>query len=85
MDGNSFYIEFLFNDEQQLAEITPYKKEGDILYFDVSIQNHYQFSLTAVPTSEKPEWKIVLKNSDNEIDPDLAQIIGEQIDLHYQL
>ena len=84
MDISPFYIEFLFGDEWILAEVKPCCQEDNVFYYDISINNQFQYTITPGGNdTDTPGWKIALKNADREVDPELVQMIGEQIDQHY--
>lgn len=83
MDTQSFFIEFLYRDKSELAEVKPCCQKDNIYYYDISIRNQYQFTVT--PTSDEKKgmaWKISLKNADNHFDPALVEIIGDEIEKH---
>ena len=84
MDTTPFFIEFQYANDTVLAEIKPCCQENNVFYYDVSINNEYQFTITPGLTDiGNPDWKIALKNADKDFDPELVHIIGEQIDRQY--
>ena len=53
-------------------------------YYDVYMRNSFQFTITPAADNEEGYlWKIALKNADKEVEPELAEVIGEQIEKHY--
>lgn len=82
-EKESFFIEYLYNNEMVLAEIKPCCGEDNSYYYDVVIKNAYQFTVTPNYNDETGMvWKISLKNSDKYVNPELIDIIGEEIDKH---
>ena len=83
MDSNSFFIEYPYKDETQLAEVKTCCDENDAFYYDILINNQYQFTITQLYDEfNNSTWRLALKNADNDVDPELVQIIGKHIDLH---
>jgi hypothetical protein len=83
MDSDSFFIEYPYNEETHLAEVKTCCDEDDAFYYDILINNHYQFTITQLhDESGNRTWRLALKNADTFVDPELVQIIGKQIDLH---
>jgi hypothetical protein len=82
-DTESFFIEYPYNDETQLAEVRTCCDEDNAFYYDILINNQYQFTITQLHDEENNSiWRLALKNADNPVDPELVQIIGKHIDLH---
>ncbi len=76
-----FFVEYKYRNETQLAEVKPCCEEENIFYYDVSIDNQYQFTITpASNSSDSYAWRLALKNADKKVDEALIQTIGEQID-----
>ncbi len=75
-----FYIEYNYKGTSQLAEIKPCCQEDDMFYYDVSINNAYQFTITPSSNNEGFTWRLALKNADRQVDADLIKLVGEQID-----
>jgi hypothetical protein len=83
MDTDSFFIEYPYNEETQLAEVKTCCDENNSFYYDILINNLYQFTITQIhDESGNRIWRLALKNADTPVDPELIQIIGKQIDLH---
>lgn len=83
MGKNSFFVEYNYKNRQELAEVKPCCQENDVFYYDVSIKNRYQFTVTPAHDEERGiAWKISLKNADKQVDPELIRIIGEEIEKH---
>ncbi len=84
MDISPFFIEFEYEGEWILAEVKPCCQEDDVFYYDISINNQFQYTITQGSAhDEKNSWKVALKNADKPNNPNLVQFIGEQIDQHY--
>ena len=81
MDTNTFFIEFDYKDKTELAEVKPCCQENNVYYYDIMIKNQYQFTVTPNWKDDlSMEWKISLKNADKKVDPELIEIIGEEIE-----
>lgn len=81
MEREPFFIEFLYKDKPEIAEVKPCCQEDNVFYYDVSIRNQYQFTVTPAADEEKGmAWRISLKNADKQVDRELIDIIGEEIE-----
>ena len=81
METKRFFIEFLYNDRSELAEVKPCCQVNNVFYYDISIKNQYQFTVTPTHDDEKGmAWRISFKNSDKQVDPGLIDVIGEEIE-----
>lgn len=83
METEPFFIEYLHKDNSEIAEVKPCCQEDNVFYYDIYIRNEYQF--TATPSCDEEtgmSWKISLKNSDKNIDKDLVNTIGHEIEKH---
>ena len=81
MDTNTFFIEFDYKDKTELAEVKPCCQEHNVYYYDILIKNQYQFTVTPNWNDDlSMEWKVSLKNADKKVDPELIEIIGEEIE-----
>jgi hypothetical protein len=84
MDTKPFFIEYSYKNEPELAEVKPCCQENNVFYYDISIQNQYQFTITPSSDDERGLcWRISLKNADKHVDEELIDLIGEQIEEHY--
>ena len=84
MDLSPFEIQFKQGSHFHLAEVRPCCKEDDVIYYDVWIDNLYQYTMTrGLINEEKPGWRVALKNADRDIDHELVQTIGVEIESHY--
>ena len=77
-----FFIEFSYNNRTELAEVKPCCQKDNVYYYDVSIQNKYQFTITPPFNGKGQSWRISLKNADKQVDEKLIKIIGEEIEKH---
>lgn len=83
MDTKPFFIEFLYKNASELVEVKPCCQEDHVFYYDISIKNQYQFTVTPAPDEEKGmAWKISLKNADKQVAQEFIDIIGDQIEKH---
>lgn len=81
MEKQPFFIEYLNNDELDLAEVKPCCQENNIFYYDIYIKNEYQFTLTpSANEGNEIVWKISLKNADKNIEKELITSIGKEIE-----
>ncbi|MBA2499616.1 MAG: hypothetical protein H0V30_07815 [Chitinophagaceae bacterium] len=81
-----FQVEYLKDQQRQVAEIKPCCKEDNVFYYDVFMDDEFQFSLTTnndVMNSNPGEWKVAMRNADKKIDPALVQTLGLAIDFHF--
>jgi hypothetical protein len=84
MDTNPFLIEFKYKGQTLFAEVKPCCQEDNIFYYDIIMENQYQFTITPAAKKEKSLlWKISLKNADNHVDEELIRIIGVEIEKQY--
>lgn len=83
MDLSAFFIEFLHDEEWVLAEIKPCCSEDDVFYYDVSINNQFQYTITNGNPGNNDGWKIALMNADKYVDPNVVTAMGKQIEMHY--
>lgn len=82
-ETNSFFIEYPYHEETQLAEVKTCCDENDAFYYDILINNQYQFTITQlVDEFNNSTWRLALKNADTPVDPELIQVIGKHIELH---
>lgn len=80
MAATSFFIEFLYNDHVVLTEVKRCWEDNNLFYYDIVIKNQYQF--TVMPSFEDRGiiWKVSFKNADKQVDPELIDIIGNEIE-----
>ncbi len=65
MELDTFFIEYRYNNSTELAEVKPCCQEENIFYYDVSIHNKYQFTITPETKNEdQMRWRLALKNAD---------------------
>jgi len=82
MEISPFFTEFSYKDKVVLAEVRPCCRENSLYYYDISIKNQYQFTISPAFEGEGLTWKVSFKNADKQIDPALIDIIGNQIENH---
>lgn len=83
MDLSPFYIEILQNNDLVIAEIKPCCNQDNAFYYDVHINNQFQFTLTQAAGTEQPGWRVALKNADKNVPEDIIAIIGNKIEAHF--
>ena len=82
-DLQSFFIEFYYNEKPMIAEVKPCCQQADVFYYDISFNNTFQFTITPnLSLSDGNAWRVALANSDKNIEPELAKIIGQHIEEH---
>ena len=82
MDLQPFFIEFLFEGKNIIAEIKPCCQEENVFYYDIWFNNRYEFTVTPGASEYGFNWRVALVNADKKIDPLLAEVIGQQIEKH---
>ena len=84
MDLSPFLLEFKHRNKMQSVEVRPCCKEENVIYYDIWIDNQYQYTITpGLINGDKPGWRIALKNADKTVDQDLIQTIGVEIESYY--
>lgn len=84
MDLSRFQFHFKHGNKIQMIEVRPCCKEDDVIYYDIWMDNLYQYTITpGLMHLDKPGWKIALKNADKIVDLGLIQTIGVEIESHY--
>ena len=84
MDLSPFQLDYLHKNRVHSVEVRPCCKEDDVIYYDIWIENAYQFTITpGLINDDKPGWRIALKNADKPVDNELIQSIGVEIESHY--
>ncbi|WP_207492299.1 hypothetical protein [Aridibaculum aurantiacum] len=82
MDLQPFFVELLYDNQHLIAEIKPCCQENNVIYYDISINNRYEFTITPNAGDYGFGWRIALVNADKKVDPELADLLGEQIEKH---
>lgn len=78
-----FFIEYLYKDSDEIAEVKPCCQQENVFYYDIYIRNEYQFTITPFFDDEADlTWKISLKNADKNIEKGLIDVIGQEIEKH---
>jgi hypothetical protein len=83
MDLEPFFIEFEYDQRPIIAEVKPCCQQDNVIFYDISINNSYQFTIT--PNTNRYEdhsWRIALVNADKQVDPELIEIMGHHIEKH---
>lgn len=78
MDISAFRIYYVYKEVLYSAEIRPCCREDNVL--DYAVWNDDQLSFTIARHKETNEWVIALKNADDDIEDELVQLIGAEID-----
>jgi hypothetical protein len=83
MEIQPFFIEYLYKDNSEIAEVKPCCQEDNVFYYDIYIRNEYQFTVTpSVDMERGMTWKISLKNADKNIEKEIIASIGQEIEKH---
>ena len=86
MESNTFFIEYIHKNKPELAEVKPCCQTDNVYYYDISIHNQYQFTITPSFDDENGMTrKVSLKNADKKVDVELVDIIGREIEKHMLL
>ena len=81
MEREPFFIEYLYGNSPEIAEVKPCCQNDHIYYYDIFIKNRYQFTVTPSADDEKGmAWRISLKNADKSIEKGVIDAIGEEIE-----
>ena len=83
-----FQVEFIKDRNRQTALIKPCCKEDNIFYYDVWMNDEFQFSMTTnseLPSPQQGDWNVALMNADKQVDPELVQALGSAIEFHYAM
>ena len=60
------------------VEVTPCCKEDNVV--DYAIRQEGKLAFTITKDREKQKWVVALKNADDEIDEELVQLLGMEIE-----
>ena len=83
MKNSSFFIHYLFNNTSHVAEIKVCCNQEDVWYYDVLIENKYQFTMTPSQNDKmEVEWIVSLKNADKMVEKQMIAAIGLEIEKH---
>ena len=83
MNTEPFFIEYLYKNNSEIAEVKPCCQEDNVFYYDIYIRNQYQYTVTpSVDDETGLSWKVSLKNADKNIEKKLIDIIGQEIEKH---
>ena len=81
MDLTPFTIHYWYLDQWQSAEIRPCCSEENVVDYAVWLDNQLAFTITKLKNNiDGPGWIVALKNADKQIDNELVQILGNEID-----
>jgi hypothetical protein len=78
MDITPFTVYYGFHNSLYSAEIRPCCREDHVVDYAVWIEHLLAFTITKQLDTGK--WVIALKNADDDIDNEMAQIIGAEIE-----
>jgi hypothetical protein len=77
-----FFLELSYHDKNIIAEIKPCCQEDNVYYYDVHLNNNYEFTIAPNKTADGPGWRLALANADKQVEPELIKVIGEHIEQH---
>lgn len=78
MDITPFTIYYVYRDVLYSAEIRPCCREDNVVDYAVWIEHLLAFTLTKQAATGK--WVIALKNADDDINDEMIQVIGTEIE-----
>jgi hypothetical protein len=78
MDTTPFRIYYVQHDVMHSVEIRPCCNEDNVVDYAVWDEDRLAFTITR--NKETGRWIVALKNADDEIDDELIQLIGTEID-----
>lgn len=80
MDLTPFTVYFQYASRWDSAEIRPCCREDNVVDYAIWKNGKLVFTITRVKTGVDHHWVIALKNADDEVDNELVQILGAEID-----
>ena len=81
MDLTPFTIHYWYLNQWESAEIRPCCNEENVVDYAVWMNNQLAFTITKLKNNiNGPGWIVALKNADKQIDEELVQILGNEID-----
>lgn len=78
MDITPFTVYYVKHDKMHAAEIRPCCREDNVVDYAVWEDDLLAFTIAHHADSQK--WVVALKNADNDIEDELVQLIGAEID-----
>jgi hypothetical protein len=79
MDITPFTISYLHGGIRQYVDIHPCCTEDNIVDYIVYKEGKLAFTITR-NAADNEQWVVALKNADDTIDDEIAQLIGKEID-----
>ena len=80
MDLTAFTVYYQYRDQWDSAEIRPCCREDNVVDYAIYQHDKLAFTITRVKTDPDHHWVVALKNADDDIDDDLVQVLGAEID-----
>ena len=80
MDLTPFTVYFQYANRWDSAEIRPCCREDNVVDYAIWQHGKLAFTITRVKRDADHQWVIALKNADDEVDNELVQILGAEID-----
>ena len=78
MDITPFDVSYLYRDDRRSVQIHPCCREDNVVDYAVWEDGKLLFTITRSRDTKK--WVVALKNADDEIDDELVQLIGAEIE-----
>jgi hypothetical protein len=78
MDISPFNIYYSENNVMHTVEVIPCCREDNVV--DYAIRQEGKLAFTITKDREKQRWVVALKNADDEIDEELVQLLGIEIE-----
>ena len=78
MDISPFTVYYVYDNVMHTVQIRPCCREDNVVDYAVWEEGKLNFTLTRQAGTNK--WVVALKNADDDIDDELVQLIGAEID-----
>lgn len=78
MDLTPFNVYFIHHDVMDSVQVRPCCREDNVVDYAIWEKNELAFTIT--PHAGTQKWVVALKNADDDIDDELVQLIGAQIE-----
>lgn len=84
MDLTPFNLSFSHGNTFQSVQVRPCCREDEVIYYDIWMNNLYQYTITqGLINEDKPGWRVALQNADKVVDQGMVQTIGVEIESHF--
>lgn len=84
-DLPSFMVDVEWHHQMLKTEVKPCCKTDDVIYYDILLNNEFQFTITADDQSTlNTSWKVAMINADKEADRSFVNAVGLAIEKQLQ-